>query len=713
VDLPAVEALAHRLEALLLRLREGAAGPPDPGALALCRRVLDAVEDQAGASRGGRPADAGPLLAEIDALSRPGEPARARPAARAPATAPPPAAPPAAAPGPSAFDARGPDAAEGVPPAQTEPAGAGRVEAVRIDAARLDRVLRTAGELAAEQHRVDAAGREMQEFERQVEELERGWTALRRSLGAVLPAFGAAAGEHAPARMLDEFEGRLRRLGRAGRQAARRHAAAARAARQTGDALHAQLREASMVPAASAFEGARKMVRDLAADLGRSVAVEVRGLEVEADRLVLQELKDPVMHLLRNAVGHGIEPPGEREARGKPAEGRVSLGFRVAGGRLVVTVRDDGRGFDRAAVAEAARRRGLLAPGAPAPEGGALLDLLFAPGLSTREVADSVAGRGMGLSVVRDRVARLDGTATAWEPPGGGARFRISVPVSTSARSLLLVRAGARVFGLPGDGVDRLLRVDAASVGSVGGRPAVAVEGRMVPLAALSALLGAAGEAGGEAAGAAVEATRSRVPVVVLGEDEPALAVAVDELLGFRNALVKDLGLPAPPGALAAGGTLLEDGGVAVVLNPQALAAAARRRGAAALELRERGPARRAPVVLVVDDSLTTRTLERGILEAHGYEVLVAVDGVEGLNRARAERPDVVVTDVQMPRLDGFGLVEALKRDPGTRAIPVVIVSSLDRREDRAKGLALGADAYVVKQRFDQRALLDTIRQLV
>jgi two-component system chemotaxis sensor kinase CheA len=524
-------------------------------------------------------------------------------------------------------------------------------------------------------------------------------------VGAVIPAFGQDPDAQALARLFDEVETRLRRLRRTGRQVRRRHEVSARLARQTGEALQSQLREARMVPVASAFEGARKMVRDLASDLGKRVEVDVRGLELEADRLVLQELRDPVMHLLRNAVAHGIEPPEEREARGKPAEGQVALAFRVAGGRLVVTVRDDGRGFDRASIAEAARRRGLVEPGAPEPAGPDLLDLLFAPGLSTRESADAVSGRGMGLSVVREAAARLAGTVGATERPGGGARFRLSVPVSASARNVLLVRVGERVFGLPADAVDRLVRVDPAALGSVEGRPSLPVDGHAVPLAVLASLL--------DLGEGSVEASRARLPVVVLGEEEPVLAVAVDEFLGLRNALVKDLGLPAPPGALAAGGVLLDEGGVAVVLNPQALASLARRRGPAGIQLRERAAARRVPVVLVVDDSLTTRTLERSILEAHGYEVLVAVDGIEGFNRARAERPDVIVTDVQMPRLDGFGLVQALKREPALRDIPVVIVSSLDRREDRARGLALGADAYVVKQQFDQQALLETIRQLV
>ncbi|WP_207484053.1 hybrid sensor histidine kinase/response regulator [Arenibaculum pallidiluteum] len=684
VDLPGIEAVAHRLEAVFIALRDGIVrfGPVQASAI---RQALDAIEDLASAARGGRPVDADSTLSALDAVLRDG-----------PASAPRQTVPAARPPEPPApQEAASHDAA----PARPDSTGT-----LRLEAARLDDLLRTAGELLAEQTRMDATGRQLGELDREAADLERSWAALRRAIGAAVPAFGTDAEALGLGRLSDAFEQQLRRLRRVGREVRRRHEGALRSARRTGEALGRQLRAARMTPAASVFEGARKMVRDLAADTGKEVAVEIRGLEVQADRLVLQELKDPVMHLLRNAVGHGIEPPEQRRAAGKPPEGRVSLEFRVAGDRLLVIVSDDGRGFDPAEITAAARRAGLIAADEPAPAGADLLELLFSSGFSTREAADSIAGRGIGLSVVREAVHRLDGTAVATRRPDGGARFRLSVPVSALARDVLLVRTGGRIFALPADGIERLMRLEAQAVGSVEGRPAIQIDGRPVRMAGLSALLGLAETS--------IETTRARMPVVVLGDERPVLALGVDELLGLRNVLVRSLGLPAAPGALAAGGVVLEDGDVAVVLNPAALERSLRR-APTAVETRERAATRRAPVVLVVDDSLTTRTLEKSILEAHGYEVLMAVDGIEGLNRARTERPDVVVTDIQMPRLDGFGLVQAMKQDEALKEIPVVIVSSLDRREERARGLALGADAYVVKQRFDQQALLETIRQLI
>ena len=312
----------------------------------------------------------------------------------------------------------------------------------------------------------------------------------------------------------------------------------------------------------------------------------------------------------------------------------------------------------------------------------------------------------MGLSVVRETVTMMNGTVDVRPRSPHGTAFRLSLPLSVSTQRLFLVGCQGHVYALPTEGIDRLHRIAAEAVGTVEGKSVVSVGGRQIPLLSLAHLLGL-----GETA---VKVSRNVVPLVLLKHGERRVAVAVDEFLSIRDALVKDIGVPASVGTMVAGGMLLEDGSVALVLNPFEIVETFRKSGSArVLTTVEKPPEKRVPVILVVDDSLTTRTLEKSILEAHGYVVRLAVDGIEGLGKLRAEQIDLVISDIQMPRLDGFGLLQAVKADPALKSVPVILVSSLEAREDRERGLALGADAYVVKRKFDQKELLETIGQIL
>jgi two-component system chemotaxis sensor kinase CheA len=259
---------------------------------------------------------------------------------------------------------------------------------------------------------------------------------------------------------------------------------------------------------------------------------------------------------------------------------------------------------------------------------------------------------------------------------------------------------------VPTEGIDRLHRVPAEAVRTVEGKSVVYLGDQQVPLLSLAHLL-ALGET-------AVKVSRNVVPLLVLKNGDRRVGVAVDEFLSIREALVKDIGVPAAMGTMVAGGMLLEDGGVALVLNPFEIVETFRKSGSIRVLTTVEKPAeRRVPVILVVDDSLTTRTLEKSILEAHGYVVRLAVDGIEALAKLRADHVDLVISDIQMPRLDGFGLLQAIKNDQALKKVPVILVTSLEAREDRERGLALGADAYVVKRKFDQKELLETIGQIL
>jgi two-component system chemotaxis sensor kinase CheA len=413
------------------------------------------------------------------------------------------------------------------------------------------------------------------------------------------------------------------------------------------------------------------------------------------------------MHLLRNAVCHGIESPLDRARSGKAPAGLVALRLEARRNRLHVAIEDDGRGVDMNAVSEVAVRKGLLSEvEARRLTPQELGRLIFQPGLSTSPVITELSGRGMGLSVVEEQVKRLQGEVALEPRNGSGTCILLAVPLSVSAQRVLLIACGDQTLAIPVHAVQRLCRIRIREVQTMEGEPVMNFQGRLIPLVTLAHLL--------ELPETPAPGHGAVLAVMVLKSQESFVAVAVDAFLNQRDAVVKPLGIHSDRPDKTAGGILLEDGTVAVVLNTSQLLEASRLPArAGAFQTLTPEIQKKTPSILVVDDSITTRSLEKSILESHGYEVRVAVDGVEALTQLRSEKADLVITDLQMPRMDGFDLLEAMKKDNQLAHIPVIIVTSLERREDQEKGLALGADAYVVKRKFDQRELLEAIGQIV
>jgi two-component system chemotaxis sensor kinase CheA len=448
--------------------------------------------------------------------------------------------------------------------------------------------------------------------------------------------------------------------------------------------------------------GFRKMVRDLARDQGKKVQFRVTGSEIRADRAVLQALKDPLMHLLRNAVSHGIEAPEEREAKGKVAEGIIALQFSIERGRLMIAVEDDGRGLDAEAVTRAGVAQGIIGGHEAArrsPE--QLARLIFEPGISTAEGITELSGRGMGLSVVQESVRRLQGEVELGDTECG-MRVILSVPLSTWASHLLLISCAAQTFGIPTYAIEHLNRVRIGELETAQGRPVTRAGGRQIPVVRLSNLIGLSNSDPGP--------SPDVLRFVVLKSGDKKAAVAVDAFLGEGSARLQELGVPGLPRHIS-GGVIGDDGAPVVVLNPTALVDLSFQQdipmfaGAA--------PARKeaAPCILIVDDSITTRSLERSILEAHGFKTRIAVNGVQALEILRSDGADLVLTDIEMPQLDGFGLIAAIRADKNLKNMPVIVVSSRGDAVDQKQGLLLGADAYVVKSKFDQAELVQTIRR--
>lgn len=478
-------------------------------------------------------------------------------------------------------------------------------------------------------------------------------------------------------------------------------AAADRVLASAQKALSDAVREAGMVPFGEACAGLERVVRDVARAVGKQAWLAVRGGEVELDRPIVDGLREPLVHLVRNAVDHGIEMPQARLAEGKPPAGTVTVAAAVQGSRVAVTVSDDGGGIDTNAVRAAAMRRGV---DEPAP-GDDELELVFTPGLSTAPSLTEVSGRGVGLDAVRVSVEALGGSVAIQSSAGRGTEVTLVVPITRSVSRVVLVRCGSEIVALPTDAVVRLVRPRAEDVQTVGERNVVLLDDRLVPVAWLCDALGT------DDGRAEPDASTSGVVV-----DTPAgqAVLVVDEVLAEQEALIK----PPPPrlagSAGVLGATILSTGRAVVVLNPATAVRTALGRSRPHPSLGE------APLrpqrVLLVDDTLTTRTLERSILETAGYQVTTAVDGMQALDLllGDTEPPvDAVVTDVNMPRMDGLELCAALRSSGRFQRLPVILVTSLASEEDRRRGVEAGADAYIAKSEFDQSMLLDTLARLL
>ena len=576
------------------------------------------------------------------------------------------------------------------------------LETLRITTQNFDGLLRSAGGLLLERQRQNEVTALLGGILRQASELAREAENVRRAA----PGRGAYSKLNV---MMDGLQRQTRALVRSARTTRSLQQRSCWTMSRLGRQLQKDVWQARMVPAESLLEGYRKMMRDLARDAGKEIDFRATSTGVHADRRVLEALKDPLMHLLRNSVSHGIEAPQERVAKSKPSVGTVTLVIGSEGQRLRVTVSDDGRGVDLARVAEVAVEQGIL----PVAEVGKrsrheLAQILFRPGFSTSRSVTELSGRGMGLSVVYETVRRLRGDVDLTPREDAGVSLRMSVPLSIATHRLLLVACADRHFAVPLHDIERLLRVRSGDVGTVEGKPVVVFDGQPVSLYRLCDLLGVDGS------------PSKTLRVVILQVRGGRIAIAVDEFLWESETVIQDLGPAGARDGKVSGGILLDDGRIALVLDPAQLLEGASRAAlpdfVKAPDLVKPAPEASKPElfsILVVDDSMTTRTLEKSILEANGYHVRVAVDGVEALTQLRGEIPDLVITDVQMPRLDGFGLLEAMKADPKLARIPVIVVTSLERREDQARGLELGADAYIVKRKFDQGELLAAIRQIL
>jgi two-component system, chemotaxis family, sensor kinase CheA len=456
-----------------------------------------------------------------------------------------------------------------------------------------------------------------------------------------------------------------------------------------------------LVPAHTLFAPLARAVRDAAQARQRLVALETTGGDVRLEAHVLSAVRDALLHVVRNAVAHGIEPAADRVAAGKPASGRIHLLVEQRGGQAAFICRDDGRGLDLEAVAQAAREKGLLARDARVPlDAETASRLIFEAGLSTSVHTDEISGRGVGLDVVRDVAARFKGEARAHTEPGRGTTIEMVVPITLSSVAALAVGAGDQTAWLPLESVARALRVQAHDITAVNGSASIRYGEAAHPFAPLTSVLGIRPrDAGASAAWT----------TVLVKADGATAAIGVDRLRGVGRIVVRALPSAAGRFPAVSGATFDLLGDPQLVLDPRGLGEAIR---SCRMEARPAGPPVRPPI-LVIDDSLTTRMLEQSILETAGYEVELATSGEEGLEKARARRFALILVDVEMPGINGFEFIARAKADPALAGVPAILVTSLDSPEDRRRGREVGAHAYIVKGDFDEGRLRGLIRDLI
>lgn len=460
-----------------------------------------------------------------------------------------------------------------------------------------------------------------------------------------------------------------------------------------------------MVPLSVLFEAYPRMVRELSRELGKEVELAIQGEDARADRSVVEALREPLLHLVRNAVDHGLEPRDTRAAAGKPPRGRLTLSAHREGDRLVLRVDDDGAGLDPDKLRKAAVRKGLLTEAAAqALTDGAAKDLVFLSGFSSREAATDISGRGVGLDAVRARVQSLGGDVALTSELGRGCAFELRVPVSLTLAPLLFIQVGDEKLCLTASQVVNAVRVEPDQVRELAGRPALKVGDAVLPFGSIASILGTAPERG---------AQEGELVLLVRGQGTTA-AISVDRVLEERvQALLPLKGILGRFKHLA-GATALPDGSLAMVLSAAHLVASAR--GAGAFRLSQ-APAQVAEVrrrrILVVDDSPLTRELLSSLLEAVGYEILTAADGAEAFDKLSGEAVDLVVTDLEMPRVDGLELTRRLKSHPTLRSLPVVIVTTRGSDADRRRGMEAGADGYIAKGDLVRQDLVDVVARLL
>lgn len=592
------------------------------------------------------------------------------------------------------------------PPAEMEKVPA--AETIRVSMAKMDSLLLQAEEMIAAKLTARQRAADLRELEGAFEAWRVFWTRAqeeaRKNGGAHVSGKASPLQEFIEWNhdFIKSLEKKITALARSARQDER-------AATALVDKLLDDAKKLVMLPCATVLDLFPKQVRDLARDEGKEVDLCIHGREVELDKRILEEMKSPLIHLVRNAVDHGIEEPDARLQAGKAVRSTLNITVSQAeGNKVLITVSDDGRGIQADKLRACAVKHGVLSrDDAGRLSDEAALSLIFHSGVSTSPIVTEVSGRGLGMAIVREKVVKLGGTISIESHPGEGTTFRILLPVTLATFKGILVRAGGQTFVIPVSSAERIKRFRLEDIKTVEGRETVDFDGRAVAFVHLAEVL--------HLPNSTADSAEQFVECIVLGSGENRIAFGVEAVLNEQEVLVKTLGQPLVRVRNIAAATVLGSGTPVLILNTadllrSAVLAASTSRH---LPVMSADPDAKVGRILVADDSVTSRMLIKNILETSGYAVETATDGLEALTSLRSREFDLLVSDVEMPRMNGFELTTNVRADQKLNELPVVLVTALSSREDKERGIDAGANAYIVKSSFDQSDLLSVIGKLI
>ncbi|WP_295453410.1 response regulator [uncultured Thiodictyon sp.] len=566
-------------------------------------------------------------------------------------------------------------------PAPASPLPDFRIDTLRIESTRLDALLQLGGELVVGKGRMARWQTELDQLlsrcEYHLREPQRGAQGLAAVTAELERLRGHMAGDSA-------------RLATVAVQ------------------IESGIRALRLLPMATLLDLFPRMVHDLSTELGKQLTYKVAGAATVADKRIIEELKAPLMHLLRNAIDHGIESPGERRQAGKPEAGLIAIVVTQSPDAVQITLSDDGRGLDLDAIRAQALKQRLHTPEELQDLTEAQLQaLIFQPGFSTSRIITDLSGRGVGLDVVRDTVERLRGSLKIISKPGQGLTICLRLPVSLTATQAMLVREWGQTYAVAFEDIVFVTRLRPAQLHTLEGRQWFYRDHQAIPLERLGLLLDRAPPALKE---------DEWLHCLVLKVDNDTFGLALDEVLESEDIVVKPTTTPLVRVRNVSGLAVLTTGLVCPVLNPydllRSMTRSARNTAPAATAAAGEAAAAPAKRILLAEDSITTRMQERRILEAAGYEVVTAVDGLDAWNTLTLHPFDAVVSDIQMPRMSGLELAERIRRNRTFAELPIILITALASEEDRRRGMEVGADAYISKSEFDQSLLLDCLARL-